>query len=116
MSVDSPTLSSGSAGFVAGIGSFLSGSSGSIDVSSISVVSVPLDEGATGDGSGISLEVDFAGEAGFGERNWPVGSEDLPKLSNQSRYTPCWVERPVGMYWRFKGLRGSGRVRVRREG
>ena len=54
------TLSSGSVDLKDGVASL---SSVSIPVSSISVVSVPLDEGAMGEGSGTSLGLDATGEA-----------------------------------------------------
>ena len=54
------TFNSGSVDLKDGVASL---SSVSIPVSSISVVSVPLDEGAMGEGSGTSLGLDATGEA-----------------------------------------------------
>ena len=78
------TFSSGSVGFSEDVDSLLSGSCVSIAVSSMSVPSVPVDEGAIGEGSGMSLVVDATGEAWFGNRNWLAGSEDLENFQNRT--------------------------------
>jgi len=70
------TFKSGSAGFAAGVDS-ASVSSVSTAVSSMSVPSVPFDEGAIGEGSGTSLGLEAIGDVWVGCKNWLELSEDL---------------------------------------